>query len=197
MPIVGVSITKKCTFRGADQEFSNVYYYSGPTPGVADADALAAAVKADEVQFHSGDVTFVRYRVWTAGGSMAANNMISQGTLSGLGSQAAIATMDRERAVLVSWPAGVSNTGKPVYLRKWFHSCGICAGVTFGTSQLQNTAQIATADRTAIATAAGSLVSQVVGGNTYALVAKSGRSMSGGAICHKYLEHHQLGDQWR
>lgn len=197
MASYGVSITKKVAFRGADQEFSNVYHYSGATLSVADATALATAIKAIEVPLHSTDVTFVRYRVWTTGGGQADNQMVAQGNLSGAGTQGVGSSHDRERAVLIRWAAGFDTRGHQVYLRKWFHSGGSCAGVAFGSTQLQNTGQIATADRTTIANAANALKQVTVSANNYALIAESGRAALGNAECHQYLEHHQLGDMWR
>ncbi len=197
MATYGVSITKKVTFRGVDQEFSNVYHYSGPTLSVADATTLASNIKAEEVSLHSTDVTFLRYKVWSAGAGQATNQMIAQGNLSGTGNQVTNSTMDRERAVLIRWAAGFDSRGHAVYLRKWFHSCGACSGVSFGSTVQQNTAQIASADRTTIANDANALKTIVVSANNYNLIAESGRAALGNAECHQYLEHHQLGDMWR
>lgn len=197
MPQYGVSITKSVSFRGAAQEFSNVYHYNGATLTVANADALAAALKALEVPLHSSDVTFVRYKVWSSGGSPSSNNMVSQGNLSGTGSGGVNLSMDRERAVLVRYAAGTDSRGHPVYLRKWFHSCGGCAGVGFAAGQLQNTAQIAGADRTLIQNATDDFLTVTVGGNAYNLVAESGRAGGTPVVAHAYLEHHQLGEMWR
>lgn len=197
MPQYGCAITKSVSFRGVAQEFTNVYHYNGATLTVANADALAAAIKAIEVGLHSSDVTFVRYKVWTSGGTPSSNQMVSQGTLSGVGSQAAVSDFDRERAFLVRFRAGIDSRGHPVYLRKWYHSCGGCAGYTPPANVLQQTAQIAGASRTAIAAAADDVLSVTVGGNPYNLVSETGRAGGTPVECHAYLEHHQLGDMWR
>jgi hypothetical protein len=198
LAIFGVSIQKSVSFRNVQQHFSNVYYYDGPSLTDTNAAALADIVKANEVVLHGNDVTFTFARVWSAGGAPASNQMIYQGALSGVGSQADNASMDRERAVLVQWPAGVSITGQPVFLRKWYHSCGDCAGVSFSTAGvLQNTIPIANLNRTSIATAANANRAVSAGGDTYNLVSKSGRNTQGTAVCHAWLEHHQLGDEWR
>jgi hypothetical protein len=198
MAVVAVSITKSVSFRGVQQEFSNVYHYSGTTPTVAQADLLAAAIKAIEVPFHSTDVTFVRYKVWTAGGSAGANNMISQGTLSGTGNQTTVGGLDRERAVLVRFTLGFDSRGRPKYLRKWYHSCGNFAGAAVASSgTMQNTTAISGTDRTTVQNAADDLLSVTAGGNTYSLCSPSGQLGSTPVLCHAYLEHHQLGDMWR
>jgi hypothetical protein len=193
----GISITKSVLFRGVQQEFSNVYHYTGLTLNAADAATFALALKAAEVPLHSTDVTFLRYRVWTSGGSQAANQMVAQGTLSGTGNQATNGNMDRERAVLVRFAAGFDSRGHAVYLRKWYHSCGACAGIAFATGVLQNTAQIASADRTTIQNAVDDFLVFTAAGQTGNLCAESGRAGGSPVTCHPYLEHHQLGDMWR
>jgi hypothetical protein len=194
---LGVAITKTTAFRNVQQPFTNVYYYDGPTPDASGAAALADIVKANEVTLHGNDVSFTYARVWTAGGSPAANNMIHQAALTGTGSQPDALNLDRERAVLIQWPAGVSIRGQPVFLRKWYHSAGDCAGVTFTSGVMQNTTEISSANRTTIATAANANRAVSAGGNTYNLISRTGRATTGTATCHRFLEHHQLGDQWR
>ena len=198
MAIFAVSITKSVSFRGVQQEFSNVYHYSGTLPGITQADAIMDAIKALEVPLHSTDVTFVRGKLWSAGGSAGANQMISQKAFSGTGSQGTVASMDRERAVLVRFANGIDARGRPKYLRKWYHSCGACAGALLtATAILQNTQQISTTDRTAIQNAVDDFLSLTVSATTYNLVSPSGTAGGSPVVCHPYLEHHQLGDMWR
>lgn len=197
MTVHGVAITKSCSFRGVQQEFTNVYYYNGVGLTNATATTLANQVKALEVPFHSLDVTFVRYKVWNNSAIPSQNNMIAQGNLSGTGNQVVLTTMDRERAVLIRWPAGFDSRGHPVFLRKWYHSCGQFSGVGFTNPQLQNTAGLTTTERNSIAGAADNVRSEVVGPDTYDLSGPFGRANTGPAQCHQYLEHHQLGDMWR
>lgn len=196
--IVGVALTKSVSFRGVQQEFTNVYYYEDVTAVAVPAQTLIDDIKATEVSLHSSDVTFVRAKVWKAGGTPAQNEMVLQVPLSGTGNQAANTSMDRERAVLVRWPAGLDSRGHPVYLRKWYHSCGGCNGNTFSASHLQNTGSLNSTIRNSIATKCDEL-SQIGTLNAWALVAESGRTRSGAGTpeCHEWLEHHQLGDMWR
>lgn len=198
MAIYGVAITKKVTFRLAPQEFSNVYHYS--TSGVlggADAESLIDQLKTIETSLHAADVTFVRGRVWTSGGSPASNVMVKEKALSGTGNQINDSSMDRERAVLAQWPAGVNNRGRPVYLRKWYHSCGAVAGVTWGSSIHANTGPISDPNRATIAAQVDNVEDITAGAHNLTLVAKSGRTRTGPLAIYKWLEHHQLGDQWR
>lgn len=193
----GVSIVKKCTFRGKDQEFANVYFYEGGTLDVTNANALIDAVKANEVQLHSSDVSFVRGLCWLAGGSPAANQMISQKALSGTGSQATNVNFDRERAYLIQWKCTQDIRGHTVYLRKWYHSCGNCAAQAIATGELQNTLELSSAKRTAIASAADAQTMITINSVGRFLCSETGRLPIAAATCHPWLEHHQLGDMWR
>jgi hypothetical protein len=201
MPRIGVSITKSTAFRDSTQEFSNVYYFNvNFNPDVAQADQFIDNLTSLEKTFHATSVTFVRGRVWTETGNKATNEMVSQKNLSGTGARTASSSLDKERAFLFRVRAGVDSRGNPVYLRKWFHACGefvsgqtIPAAVSLNTGGFDSTQRAAqVAAMTAIGTANGSPLSPT-------LVAKSGRPINVGATfeAHKYLEHHQFGDQWR
>lgn len=196
--LFGFSITKRVAFRESTQEFSNVYYYkqTGPDPNNAELDARLNELVEIERPMHSTAVSFIRGRVWEAGGTPAENVMRVQKNLSGTGNQTVISELDRERAVLIQWPAGVDIRGKPVFLRKWYHSCGNCAGTTFGATQMQQSARISDANRSTIATQANN--ARLIGlADEYLLVAESGREHTSPGVCHPFLEHHQFGDQWR
>lgn len=201
MPRVGVSITKSCSFRGATQEFSNVYYYNVATQLTpTQADQLIDDLTTLEKTFHSNIVTFVRGRVWTETGNIVTNEMLSQKNLSGTGARQSIANLDPERAFLFRRRAGVDSRGNPVYLRKWYHAVGefvSTQGIPAGL--LTQTTSWSTAQRTAQENA----MSPINGGNftnaVQSICAKSGRVPDAGSAwtAHAWLEHHQLGDQWR
>jgi hypothetical protein len=200
MARIGISITKSVAFREATQEFSNVYYYEngGALPSAAGADELIDEVVALEKGRHALSVTFVRGRLWSQVGSPGQNNMISQKPLTGTGGTSSSATVDRERAFLVRWRAGNDSRGNPVYLRKWFHSCGALASVQPSSAQQAQTSPFTQAERDAILTSMNAFLTLIGAGGGWNLVAKSGRTRSGtGDQAHKFLEHHQLGDMWR
>jgi hypothetical protein len=201
MARIGVSITKSTPFRNSVQEFSNVYYYNvSAVPTVAQADTFIDNLTALEKTFHSTGVTFVRGRVWTETGNKATNEMISQKNLSGTGARTGLAGMDKERAFLFRLRAGVDSRGNPVYLRKFFHACGqFTTTVTAGTGQLDNSAGFSSSERTSLALAMNAVNDANGSGLSAELVAKSGRTKNTGATweAHQFLEHHQLGDQWR
>jgi hypothetical protein len=202
MTRVGCSITKSVAFRNSSQEFSNVYYFdnNAGAPNATEADALIDAVTTLEKTFHSTLVTFVRGRVWTQLGSPATNNMISQKNLSGTGARAAVGSFDKERAFLFRLKAGFDSRGQPVYLRKWYHACGaFAAAVTISASHLTQDTAFTSGERTSLANAMDGIRQITAGGMTWNLVAKSGRAPNVSATfeSHNFLEHHQLGDQWR
>jgi hypothetical protein len=201
MARVGVSITKSTVFRNSTQEFSNVYYFEvGTLPSEAEAQSLITALMALEKGWHSTLVTYVRGRVWSQGGSPGTNNMIAQANLSGTGARAVITSFDKERAFLFKIRAGNDSRGNPVFLRKWFHACGVFVnGQTITSNQLDQSSGFSTAERNAQVAAMNTIRSITDSGKTYTLCAKSGRNFDSGADfqAHPFLEHHQLGDQWR
>lgn len=201
MPRIGVSITKSTVFRNSTQEFSNVYYYEVTSlPDTTQADTIISNLTTLEKTFHSSNVTFVKGRLWSQGGSPGSNNMILQKNLSGTGSRSTAIAMDKERAFLFRLRAGNDSRGNPVFLRKWFHACAeFYSGQTIASGTTQNVSGFSAGDRASMVTAM-----QAIGdanGSPLApkLCAKSGRLPDAGAnwSAHEFLEHHQLGDQWR
>lgn len=199
MAQIGVSITKRTAFRDSTQEFSNVYHYGSvePWPTAGQAEGIIDEIVAEEQKWHSTSVEFVYARCWSSGGTTAENNMITEKALAVVGLAATAAYIDRERAFLVMWPAGLDSRGKKVYLRKWYHTCGIFPGVMMPDGISGNTTGFSEADRGTIATAVDA-ITRVGNLEEWGLVAKSGRERDGGPpIAHRYFEHHQMGDQWR
>lgn len=203
MSRIGVSVTKEIAFRDNQQEFSNVYYYTndpGAQPSVSQADAIIDAIVAHERDFHATVVSFVHARLWSAGGTKETNNMITEKTLALAGLATEQTSMDRERAFLIQWEAGFDSRGHKVRLKKWYHTCAQWPGAVgaTGTNQLANKVAIGASDRTIISGKTDDILTLAAGGGGWSLCAKSGRLyQSADPGCHKYLEHHQLGDQWR
>lgn len=201
MARIGASITKSTSYRLATQEFSNVYYYSVDSiPTAAQADTIIDNLTALEKTFHSTAVTFVRGRVWSQIGTKEQNEMISQKNLSGTGARALITGLDKERAFLFRLRAGVDSRGNPVYFRKYYHACGVfVAAQTIPSNVLEQTAGWTTGERSAQEAAMGAIGNANGSPLNPVLVSKNGRAPTGGALwsAHQFLEHHQLGDQWR
>lgn len=202
MPRIGCSITKSIAFRNSTQEFSNVYFYEldQTLPSQAEAVQIIDSIAAREKLVHSSVVSFNRGRLWSQTATPGTSEMIDQHALSGTGARAFISSMDRERAILFRIRAGVDSRGNPVYLRKWFHSCGeFASGTTFTAAHLEQSAGFSQAVRDALTAALGPIQSLAAGGKTGSLVSKTGRAITPGSVwsAHQFLEHHQLGDQWR
>lgn len=183
MPRIGVSITKQTAYRGATQEFSNVYYYEMlSTPDAAAADNIIDNLTTLEKTFHGSPVTFVRGRVWTAGGGPTSNNMISQKLLTGAGGASVASYMDRERAYLFRLRAGNDSRGNPVYLRKWYHSCGpFTLAVTPTQTIFEQVAAFSTAQRNAGVAAMQAIGDANGSAGTPKLCSKVGRLPDAGA----------------
>lgn len=198
----GVNILKRTAFRGGVQSFGNTYYFEtgvAGTPGVTQLTALVDDIVAKEKAKHATTVNFIRGRLWSQIGTPAQNQMLVDKALSGAGTQSADASVDRERAYLVRFRAGVDSLGRPVYLRKWFHlECRIVGG-SIPAQEVANVTEVSASDRTAVEALGDSLKSITVGtpAVTYQLVSKNGREIDGATQAHRFLEHHQFGEEWR
>jgi hypothetical protein len=203
MPIVGISLTKETAFRDSIQQFSNVYYYNNGTGGVPDEAAamnMIDEVATFEKTIHSSAVEFVYARLWWQTLTELGTTMIAQKSLTGTGSRAPVTGMDKERAFLFRRRAGTDSRGQPVYLRKFFHSCGeIVSGTAqLSSSILANLTAFTSAQRDAQVAMVQGMSNIAAGGGGWVICAKSGRGPTmPNWEAHRFLEHHQLGDQWR
>ena len=203
MPRYGFSVEKTTLFRGTQQPFANIYYYEAPTVALTanvDQQTLLQQIVDKEKEFHSSAVNFVRGRVWNTGsGSQQGNQMRIDIALTGAGAVSDNSNMDRERAVLIRVPAGINSRGKPVYLRKWYHVCGSATTPgAFLAGQLANIQELNSTQRSYYAGKLNDIQELELLTNPVAtLCAQSGRATTGEPECHAWLEHHQLGDQWR
>jgi hypothetical protein len=196
---ISIAITKRVAFRDATQEFQNVYTYGSldinPSAGVASD--LIDEVTTKEKAFHGTNVSFVYGRCWSSGGTKAENQMITEKPLTGTGGTTPNASMDRERAFLVQWDAGIDTLGRKVRLKKWYHSCGAFGSVAVSGTVLTGETGLTSGQRSTISGLADALT-RIGTALVWGLKAESGRERDGGApVAHRYLEHHQLGDQWR
>jgi hypothetical protein len=205
MPIIGLTITKETPFRDSVQQFTNMYFYNngvGGVPNATEAEALIDEVVTSEKKWHSTQVEFVYARCWHQTLLAITTEMIFQKPLSGQGASVSESTLDKERAYLFRWRAGNDSRGQPVYLRKWYHSCG-----SFGPSGapslsptiLGNVTGFSQAQRDFMANLAQEVANLGGSPGPWNLCAKSGRGITGSVFPepHKYLEHHQMGDNWR
>lgn len=201
MTRIGISVTMSVAFRNSVQEFSNVVYYDGLA---GDPNATQASDLIDEFSnrlkaLHATTVTFVRGRLWRQTADKATTEMLLQKNLSGTGSIAPVTTWDRERAYLFRLRAGVDSRGNPVYLRKWIHAEGDLGGISTAGGIQANTSGFTAGNRTTLAALMNAFGTCGTGVTLGTICAKSGRQPTAGAVweAHQFLEHHQLGDQWR
>jgi hypothetical protein len=201
MPRIGISITKSTSYRNSTQEFSNVYYFelTGTLPNQTQAEGFIDEQVNKERPVHSSAVTFVRGRCWSQIGDKTQNEMIAQKNLSGTGASAGSTTMDKERAVLIRLRAGVDSRGNPVYFRKWYHCCGSFGSVGFTSAHLQQTSGLSQGERDSITSQVSTIFEIGTSGGAGKICSKNGRAPTAGQPiqAHQFLEHHQLGDQWR
>lgn len=201
MPRIGLTITKSTPFRNSVQEFSNTYYYEMLSlPDNAAALTLIDNMVTLEKTFHSTGVTFVRAKLWSAGQGAAANQMIAQKNLSGTGARSASTGIDKERAYLFRLKAGNDSRGNPVYLRKWYHACGLFYNAqTITNGQLDNSTGFSQAERDSMVAQMNAIGGANGSAGAPKLCAKGGRQTDAGATwtAHPFFEHHQLGDMWR
>jgi hypothetical protein len=196
----GFAVTKVFGFRGGSQHFSNVYYYSEPgmSPSNATLELVLDELVTKEKTLFSAVTSFDHGRVWSQVGTPSQNQMLVDKILSGNGSGTASAVLDRERAFLVRFRAGNDSLGRPVYLRKWWHfDISVLGGESITNAMVQNTGQLTSGMRTTLETFANGIKSITKNSIPFTLVAKSGREITGATEAHKYLEHRQLGDEWR
>jgi hypothetical protein len=201
---IAISITKTTPFRLGIQPFTNTYHYgsAGLNPSATAADALIDELVALEKTWHSTLVTFTLGRCWSSGGSIAANQMITERPLSGTGATAAGTTIDPERAILAQWPAGLDSRGRRVYLRKWYHPCGNFIGLTIANNHITQQVAFTQTQRDNMAASVDG-VTRLGNPEVWGLVAESGRQRDGGIlsseppIMHPWFEHHQMGEAWR
>lgn len=199
MGLFGVSTIKRVAFRGGVQHFSNTYYYDAAVANTAD-NTLSTFIDdlvAKERQLLSADVTYTFARLWSAGGTRAENEMLVEKVLTSVGSQGPDPSLDRERCLLFQWRAGKDVLGRPVYLRKWIHPCGTIGGLAATDGQKAQTAKLTGTGFTQAQTYGQALTTITSSSLPFNLRSKTGRIPSDSGILYPWLEHHQLGEEWR
>jgi hypothetical protein len=205
MGLIGISVTKDTAFRNAFQPFSNVYYYKnglvGGLPGTSAANDLIDELVAHEKSWHGAAINFRFARCWSYGLGETLNTMLAQKPLTGTGSATNLLAMDKERAYLIRWRAGVDSRGNPVYLRKYYHTAATWPGFAspVSTAVLANEIGFTTTERNEIESDVA-VVTRLGTGDPeeWVMCGPTGRDLdTGNPTAHPYLEHHQLGDVWR
>lgn len=154
-----IVINKVFTYRGAPEEWSNKYHFSGTMPAnLADAKALAIAIWNAERTFLCNDVKFNGFLLYAAG-DKTANFIMGPDDLTTAEKTAGSSTNQSgpgDMAVWVRWATPDRNEkGRPIFLRKYFHGV---AGTTGDTVYVvSRTAMIAYAAKMTDGTLPGSV----------------------------------------
>lgn len=185
-------------WRGAVHRWSTVYQFVGTAgSGLTSSDAQLV-LNADNKMLYktgpslggtyecalynqaSGGVPIAVYTAfdWTAPGSWLAGSATAWTTT------AAAYDGNAECATSVSWPAGLSSSGKPVHLRKWYHSCPVPT-VSGGANQ------IAAADVTALNLQAQTIIG-VLAGKGLSLGSATGRIAGTATVTDPFFGNHQM-----
>lgn len=127
MAITACAVTKSTSWRGGTEFFSNVYhYFSSTNLDVALATDLADFLIDAEKSVHTSQVTFEHARVWEAGGSPTENETLVIRDASGTGILGNSGGMFKEACVVTRIDTNRNtSTGRRIYLRKFYHSCGL------------------------------------------------------------------------
>lgn len=168
-PSSGLTATDAQTLLNADNK---MLYSTGPSRGGTYECAL--------YNQSSGGVPIAVYTAfdWTAPSAWAVGSASAWATASAIPGDPA------EAALLVEWPAGLSSSGKPVRLRKWYHMVPSVAA-------LGGTQDVGTTDFTALTTQANALVG-VLASKGLVLGSSTGRFAGSAAIVDRYYANHQM-----
>lgn len=125
----GLTVIKRFTYRtNNSEEYSNQYWFTGGTPsGPVAWRALFDALVAEEKKLYSAGVTVVRGygysdategadSVWSVDMTALPNTAVA-GTLSTTG----LIPMFGDASAWVRWKTSRTNSGRAIYLRKYFH----------------------------------------------------------------------------
>lgn len=185
-------------WRGQAHRWSTVYHFTGNSASFATADAqtllglddklcygnsIAANGGTYQCQIYAqavGGVPIASYTAfnWQTPGSWVAYSGAGWGSATGAQDAAA------ETALGVSWQGGLSKSGKPVFLRKWYHAVPV-------TAVSGNANQIAAASVTSLSTAATN-VANAFGSKGLSLCSASGRLAGTTPIVATYYQNHQM-----
>lgn len=129
MSVCKLVTQKSFTYRGAAEEYANIYHLSGTQPADQAAwQSLADAVKDLERPILPGTVTFTTWLGYNDGSDTADYTGAHTGTLTGSWTVGTSIPAPGDCAVWVRWSTGDrSSQGKPIFLRKYFHPAYIAA----------------------------------------------------------------------
>jgi hypothetical protein len=126
--IIGVSITKETTWRGKQEQFSNVYHFD--TSVDTTSDQVIDSVVSTERTIHSPNVKFVNAKAFgPTDGTKEQNVMLADRPLNLTGTADTSGSTAQELAAVVQWDTGRKNTrGGRIFLRKYLHVGALAIG---------------------------------------------------------------------
>jgi hypothetical protein len=145
---VRLTIVKKFTYRGADEEFSNTYHFTGANPADTAAwDALSTSIRTQERTVYTPAVKIQRVYGYNSGADSAVyvqhwelDTTNTPGTLAAGTSIPA----PGDAAVWLRQPLAILNSkGKRIFLRKYFHDARLNAAGGDTVFAAQKTALVA------------------------------------------------------
>lgn len=136
----GIQVTKKITWRGAAEEFSNVWHYDlDAFQDDAGWDELVNKIVAVERPMHGGQVTFLRARVFgPTNAGKAANIMRYVKDLSGTGTLSGAGKMPFEMTFVGQFYVGRGPKGGKQFLRKYIHACAMPSSTSTSDTNFGN-----------------------------------------------------------
>lgn len=119
--IVGCSITKTTTWRGIEEEFSNVYHFDSAADTTSQQ--IIDGVVTAEAAILGANVNFIGAKVWgPTDGFALQSRMLLQVTLARTGSVSGGAQTAKELSAVVQWDTGrINSRGGRIFLRKYLH----------------------------------------------------------------------------
>lgn len=193
-----IEIRKQAFWRGVPHVWDNRYVMSGAQPSGADAITVIGALHDIEdviypTTAHDAGVGFVDGKAYPSGkgapfAQVNYNESQGAGTATGFtggeGSMAWAPTL--ETCLLVATPiTGLSSSGKPITLRKYFR--GLNAGSVEDTTGAELPGAVVTYVNAAVLPWKTGM-----GSSSWVVIAPSGAQASGAPVCSPYLHNHQI-----
>lgn len=196
-----VESEKQAFWRGNPHTWVNRYVMSGADPSASDAETVMTDIHDVEDQLHANvdaanGIGFVQLRAYgSAGGPPFAtvpyNLTKEKASSTGFGgaqwtghTQGAAPTLETCQ-LLETTLSGLSTTGKPVYLRKYYR------GVTYGGTEDYSDESIGADDVSGIE-ALTTIFQTGIGSGSWVVIGTSGKQASAAPVCHPFLVAHQI-----
>lgn len=184
-------------WRGVVHRWSTVYHYSGTASGSVGDTQATAVLNADSGMCYGSSATeggAYECQVYDqASGGVPISTVVAfdwTNPASWERYSSAYWTTDGPSAVTaaevalgVEWAAGISRSGKPVILRKWYHAVPV-------STAAPGAVDVPTADNTSLLTGALALYNAM--GSVGLLLSSGSGRFAGSATIQRYYQNHQM-----